>query len=179
MLFAVDPRNLRLSLSATCVLFVWLLSTTPALAQSPQLIGQYRDWGAYAFTEGSSRVCYMISVPKAKAPANVRRGDTYLIITHRSSNTVRDEVSVTAGYAYRPDSTVNAQIGPRTFELFTKDNTAWLYNDGEERQMVQAMKGGSDLIIKGTSSRGTLTTDRYSLIGFTAAYTAISKACGL
>jgi hypothetical protein len=35
------------------------------------------------------------------------------------------------------------------------------------------------MIVKGTSSRGTLTTDTYSLSGFTAAFNAISKACGL
>jgi hypothetical protein len=33
------------------------------------------------------------------------------------------------------------------------------------------------MVIKGTSSRGTLTTDTYSLAGFTAAYNAIEQAC--
>jgi hypothetical protein len=31
--------------------------------------------------------------------------------------------------------------------------------------------------VQGTSSRGTLTTDTYSLSGFSAAYDAISEAC--
>ena len=35
------------------------------------------------------------------------------------------------------------------------------------------------MVVKGTSSRDTLTTDTYSLIGFTKAYRAIGKACGL
>ena len=33
------------------------------------------------------------------------------------------------------------------------------------------------MVVKGTSSRGTVTTDTYSLRGFTAAYDAISGAC--
>jgi hypothetical protein len=35
------------------------------------------------------------------------------------------------------------------------------------------------MIITGFSSRGTKTIDTYSLSGFTAAYTAIGKACGV
>ncbi|MGB1026239.1 MAG: invasion associated locus B family protein, partial [Rhodospirillaceae bacterium] len=39
------------------------------------------------------------------------------------------------------------------------------------------MKRGRDMIVKGTSSRGTVTTDTYSLSGVTAAMNAIDKAC--
>ena len=46
-----------------------------------------------------------------------------------------------------------------------------------DKQLVQAMKAGSELIVKGTSGRGTATTDTYSLGGFTAAMAAIDKAC--
>ncbi len=34
------------------------------------------------------------------------------------------------------------------------------------------------MVVKGTSSRGTLTTDTYSLTGFSAALQSIDKACG-
>ena len=40
------------------------------------------------------------------------------------------------------------------------------------------MKSGKQLIVRGTSSRGTATTDTYSLAGFTAALAASDKACG-
>ena len=40
------------------------------------------------------------------------------------------------------------------------------------------MKAGKQLIVRGTSSRGTATTDTYSLAGFSAALAAIDKACG-
>ena len=38
------------------------------------------------------------------------------------------------------------------------------------------MKGGLAMIVAGISSRGTLTTDTYSLNGFPAAYDAIPRA---
>jgi len=43
--------------------------------------------------------------------------------------------------------------------------------------LVDAMKKGERLIIEGTSSKGTLTKDTYSLKGFSAAYRAISSKC--
>ena len=43
--------------------------------------------------------------------------------------------------------------------------------------MVQAMRRGNELVFKGTSERGTLTTDSYSLKGVTAAMKAIDRAC--
>ena len=39
------------------------------------------------------------------------------------------------------------------------------------------MKKGSNLVVKGTSQRGTETTDSYSLTGITAGMAAIDKAC--
>jgi hypothetical protein len=42
---------------------------------------------------------------------------------------------------------------------------------------VTALKGGSSLVVKGTSGRGTQTTDTYSLAGVTAAMAAIDTAC--
>ncbi|MGH6662046.1 MAG: invasion associated locus B family protein [Rhodospirillales bacterium] len=44
--------------------------------------------------------------------------------------------------------------------------------------MVQAMVKGAQMTVKGTSNRGTVTADVYSLNGFTAAYKAIGQACG-
>jgi hypothetical protein len=46
-----------------------------------------------------------------------------------------------------------------------------------ERRLVAAMKGGSTMIVKGTSARGNLTTDTYSLSGVTAAVNRINQLC--
>ncbi|MDP6574148.1 MAG: hypothetical protein QGI63_04470 [Rhodospirillales bacterium] len=45
--------------------------------------------------------------------------------------------------------------------------------------MVGAMKRGLEMVVRGTSSRSTLTEDTYLLSGFTAAHAAIAKACGV
>ena len=42
---------------------------------------------------------------------------------------------------------------------------------------MAALKAGTTLVVRGTSQRGTNTTDTYSLRGVTAAMTEIDKAC--
>jgi len=43
--------------------------------------------------------------------------------------------------------------------------------------MITAMKRGSKMLVVGTSSRGTVTTDTYSLSGFTKTKSTIDKTC--
>ena len=151
----------------------------PALAQGIQRIGQFADWNAYQFTENGNVGCYMASVPK-KAEGNYKkRGDIFAIVTHRPAESRRDEVSFIAGYAFKKDTSVEVVIGGETFKLFTQDDGAWAPDKEADAALVTAMIKGRDMVVKGVSSRGTNTTDTYSLSGFTKAYQAINKACGL
>ena len=75
------------------------------------------------------------------------------------------------------DSDAVVEIDGKKFTLFTHQDGAWAKNSEADGNLVQAMKKGTRMIIRGTSSRNTKTVDTYSLIGFTAAHTAIGKAC--
>ena len=68
-------------------------------------------------------------------------------------------------------------IGETAFKMFTDAGHAFAYDTKIDGTIVKAMIQGARMIIKGTSSSGTQTTDTYSLKGFTAAYKAINKAC--
>jgi hypothetical protein len=57
------------------------------------------------------------------------------------------------------------------------DEAAWLASMDDEPAFVEALKAGATLVVHGTSTRGTETTDTYSLAGVTAAMGAIDKAC--
>ena len=50
-------------------------------------------------------------------------------------------------------------------------------NSDVDKQLIEAMKKGERLIIKGSSVNGFDTKDIYSLNGFNAAYKAISTKC--
>ncbi|MCU0838077.1 MAG: invasion associated locus B family protein [Rhodospirillales bacterium] len=150
----------------------------PALAQ-PQEIGRFGDWTAFTDGSGPKKICFIGSSPKKAEGAYTARGQTYMLITHRPAEKAVGEVSVEAGYAYKAGSDVAADIDGKSFKLFTQGGNAWAQNAQADRALVQALRAGKQLVVKGTSSRGTLTTDTYSLTGFTAAYDAITKACAV
>lgn len=147
-------------------------------AQSVTTLGQFNDWTAYTMTENGKKVCYVASQPKKDEGNYSRRGDIYVLVTHRPSDKQFNVVTVYAGYAYRPGSSVELSIDQTKFELFTEGETAWAH-DEMDRRIVQEMRKGSSMVVRGTSARGTGTKDSYSLKGITAALSKINEACGV
>jgi invasion protein IalB len=144
----------------------------------PTLLGQYADWGAYAAASGG-KVCYALATPSSTrtTPPNRPRDPVYLFISTRPAENVHNEVSVIIGYALKPDSEVNVEIGNNKFVMYTKADGAWISNAAEEARMVETMRKGSDIVVSGTSARGTQSTDRYSLKGLSQALDRIAKDC--
>jgi invasion protein IalB len=153
-------------------------AAAPGGAQ-PHLLGQYGDWGAYSATSGGGKVCYALATPSSTrtTPANRPRAAVYLFISTRPGENVHNEVSVIIGYQLKADSEVNVEIGNNKFVMYTKADGAWLSNAAEEARMVETMRKGSDIVISGTSARGTHSTDRYSLKGLSQALDRAAKEC--
>ncbi|MQX35947.1 invasion associated locus B family protein [Roseospira navarrensis] len=149
----------------------------PAQAQEVKTIGKFRDWTAYTHDEGGNTVCYVATRPTEEEGNYTRRDEVFAIVSHRPAEGARNVVSFIAGYEFKDGSEVSVSVdGRRDFTLFTHGDAAWAY-DEDDAKLVDAMKAGSQMVVKGTSSRGTLTTDSYSLMGFTNAHSAISSAC--
>ena len=176
MIRTVRPLLVAISLTA---LLIALVALPVARAQGIKTIGIFGDWSAFQFSEDGNPACYMSSEP-TKATGNYKkRGEVFAIVTHRPAEKRISEVSIIAGYTYQKDSAVQVAIGTQGFELFTQDDGAWAPDAATDKKLVRAMKKGNRMVVKGTSSRGTPTTDTFSLTGFTKAYNAIGKACGL
>ena len=150
-----------------------------ANASKPRLLGTFGDWRAYTFTENGNKVCYMAAEEKTQVGDYTSRGDIYALITHRPAEKTRDVFSYIAGYSYKSGSEVTIKVNGSTYKLFTQDETAWAADAAADRALVAAIRSGSTMVVKGTSKRGTLTTDTFSLSGSTKAYNTISKECGL
>ena len=67
------------------------------------------------------------------------------------------------------------KIDQSSFEFFGQEDGAWTKN--KDKEVISAMQKGMTMIIQGYSSRGTLTSDTYTLKGFTAAFNKLSKDC--
>lgn len=148
-----------------------------ALAASPKVIGEYGDWIAYYYRDNAGPVCYMASTPKKDEGKYTQRGDIYIVVTHRPNEKSFNVVNINAGYTYKAKSKAVLKIGAQTFSLFTDADKAWAVNSKEDKDIVDAMKRGSRMIVDGESFKGTKTKDTYSLKGFSSAYKAISNKC--
>lgn len=148
-----------------------------AAAAAPQMIGEYGDWVAYYYRDNAGPVCYMASTPKKDEGKYTKRGDIFVVVTHRPHENSYDVVNINAGYTYKKNAPVELKIGAKTFRLFTDGDKAWTIKDKDDKDIVAAMKRGSRMIVDGVSARGTKTKDTYSLRGFTSAYRAISNKC--
>jgi hypothetical protein len=82
-----------------------------------------------------------------------------------------------AGYTFKQGSEPVVTINRRKYKFYTEGDAAWVFQK-DESELVKQMKAGSTMVVQGTSSRGTLTTDTYSLSGITASLQAIDKECG-
>ena len=159
------------------VSLVLCLGGSSVLASEPEQLGVFRHWSAWRAGSGDDAVCFMHSTPRRARGKYKSRGDISLDVSRRPAAGVSGEVSVTAGYVYKEKSDVAVQIDSRKFELVTDSDMAFARDSETDAKLVTAMKKGSRLTVIGYSSRGTKTTDTYSLSGFTAAHRAISEAC--
>lgn len=155
------------------------LICTTAYAASPEKIGDYKDWTAYHFSESGGQVCYMVSKPKTSKGNYSKRGDIFAVITHRPNEKSKNVFSFIAGYDFKAGSEVRASIGKQNFTLFTQGDSAWASDTATDNKIANAVRRGSTLVVKGTSSRGTDTVDTFGLGGSSAAYKAISTKCGI
>ncbi len=148
-----------------------------AWSAQPTETGVFKDWRAYSFADAGGKICYIVSVPQKQEGKYKRRGDVFFLVTHRPEGQVFDEVSIITGYTYKKGSEPKAKIGGSQFAFYSEGDAAWAFRK-DESKLIGAMKKGRRMIITGVSSRGTLTTDTYSLSGVTAGLRHIDKECG-
>jgi invasion protein IalB len=164
---------LSVALSALVVVPAIAQQRAPAAAaqtQGPRRLGDFQDWIAAVHTEAGQKVCYAFTRASRTDPA---REGVIMTVTHRAAS--RDQVALSAQYAYPRNAAVTVAVGSRELAFYTGGNSAFA-RDG--RAAVAAFRGGATAVSRGprAGGRGTA-TDTFSLTGFTAAYEAISQEC--
>ncbi|PLX43243.1 MAG: hypothetical protein C0605_04360 [Hyphomicrobiales bacterium] len=148
----------------------------PADAKA-NFLGQHEAWAAYSNGSGNKLTCFVVSQPISTLPKNVNRDPVFFMITHWPREKTYHQVSVITGYPYKKGSVATVTVGADKFNLYTMKDGAWVEHHSTEIRMVRAMKAGAKMTVKGTSWRGTVTTDTYSLSGITAALAQLQKEC--
>jgi hypothetical protein len=172
--------------SAAAVLFAGIAAiatAVPAAADNPTLLGVSKNWGAYTVGNGPDKVCYALSQPRSTAPKKAKRDPIFFLINDWPGRRARAEPEVVPGYKYKDGSPVTAEVSGNKYTFFTKNDgdagSAWVKEVIDEQHLIDNMQRGDELVITGTSARGTLTRDTYSLDGLSDALTKIHTACNM
>jgi hypothetical protein len=147
----------------------------------PDLVGSFMDWHVYSAGAGANHMCYALSEPKQTVPGGLRRDKPFFLISSWPGRRVANEPSVVPGFQYRAGTKVELQIGGDKFQFFTKNDGgtggAWMEVPEDEKKLIDTMKRGSNMTITGTSARGTLVKDSFSLSGISTALAKVADAC--
>jgi Invasion associated locus B (IalB) protein len=156
----------------------------------PLLVASFGDWGVYQTQAAKGRVCYTLAQPKERAPAELKRDPAYAFISDRPGEGVRNEISFIMGFDVAAaseaasdakkkgaDKEAMAMVGDQSFDLLAKTSNLWVKNAAKEGQLIDEMRKGSTLQVKAASKKGNVTTDTYSLKGFSQALERVQKDC--
>ena len=162
-----------------------LLAASHAFAAGtqPSLLGTFKSWSAYEAGLGDSKVCYALSRPTSSEPAKIKRDLPFFLINDWPGRHSKGEPEIVPGFQYRDGSNVTAQLGTDTLTFFTKNDGgtggAWVEAQVDEERLVTLMKSAAEAVVSGTSRRGTVVRDTYSLAGFGDALDKVHAACGM
>jgi hypothetical protein len=153
----------------------------PAAAEGaqPSLLGMFGDWGAYTASPGGKKICFALAKPSKSetTPPNRPRDPAFLFVSSRPAEKVKDEVSIIIGYGFKPNSDATLELAGASYAMYTQADGAWVKNAAEEAKLIDAMRKGGDVTIKGTSARGTGTLDVFSLKGLAQALDKVGEEC--
>ena len=167
----------------SCLLALFSVSAeaqgNPAMLDPKQVkqIGVFDDWTAYIYETKKDKVCYVAAMPFKSSGEYTRRGDVFLMVSHRPKEDMFDVLTVVAGYMYMPRSEAVFRVGKAKVSLFTHEDTAWAKNLRTDREIAEEMNKSVRATLRGTSIENFETYDTFSLKGFNNAMDAINRLC--
>jgi len=171
-------RNVLLVVAA---LFVAVPSAVAAEAAT--LLGVFDSWSAYSAGDGASKTCYVLSKPRAVQPRGAKRGPIFLMVSDWPARKAKAEPQIVYGYPTKEGGAASLGIGGDKYTFFMRDvqadGSGWLQSLADNTKLIEDMRQGVTAVAKGLSKRGTVTTDTYSLAGFSAALDKAHSTCGM
>ena len=160
------------------IILFWLICNIAHTPEELKSVGKFKDWETFILLKEGNKICFAQSIPVVRAPKKLKRDPSRLFVSFRPSVNIKNEISVTNGYAFKSEAPVTEKSGKRSYDLFSKGRFAWVIDNEDEAKLITTMKKASRLMIIGNSDKGEQTTDHYSMMGFTKAYNSAKKSCG-
>ena len=159
------------------ILFSFFICSVSYGEENLKSIGKFKDWESFVLSQEGNKICFAQSIPVVRAPKKLKREPSRLFISFRPNENIKNEISVTNGYEFKPKAPVAAKSGKKSYDLFSKGRFAWVVDNEDEAKLILTMKKASRLMIIGNTNNGDQTTDHYSMMGFTKAYNTAKKSC--
>jgi hypothetical protein len=154
----------------------------PVAADNATLLGVAKNWKAFSTGTGSDKVCYAIATPTSSEPKKAHRDAIGFLVNDWPDKKARAQPEIVPGYKYKDGSQVTVEIGSDKFTFYTSNDggagSAWM-KTSEEGRLIDAMQRGSEAIVTGISTHGTMTHDTYSLGGMADALAKAHSACAM
>ena len=167
-----------MSIKKTSLIIILLFTFGIANAEENlKSLGKFKDWESFVLLNEGVKVCFAQSIPIVRAPKKIKRDSSRLFVSFRPAENIKNEISVTNGYEFKPKAPVTAKSGKRSYSLFSKGRFAWTQDKEEDQKLISTMRKASRLMIIGNTDKGEQTTDHYSMMGFTKAYNTAKKSC--
>lgn len=166
-----------MTLALTALAALLSTTTTTAAMQDATAVATYRDWIVYKADIGGDTVCYAVTEPTDRDPANVDHGEVYFAVSTWKSGKADLQPSLLAGYDLRESPSPLIRIGSNRWQMFTAGDEAFIESNDDEDRLVSDMRRGADMRVSAMSDRGTNTEYTFSLYGITNALERVEREC--
>ena len=159
------------------IILFFIIFNNVSAEENLKSLGKFKDWESFVLSQEGNKICFAQSAPVLRAPKKLKRNPSRLFVSFRPKENIKNEISVTNGYTFKDKAPVTAKSGKKSYDLFSKDNFAWVVDNDDESKLITTMKKASRLMIIANTNKGDQTTDHYSMMGFTKAYNIARKSC--
>lgn len=151
------------------------LFASPAFAE-PTAVGRFKDWAVFTEKSGDDLICYAATEASSKSPSRANHGAVWYYVTSWKSGKAKAQPSIKVGFDFKEGSSPKAKVGRSIWTLFPAGGEAFA-EDADDPAIVSALRAGANLVVEGTSARGTSVSYKFSLSGSASAIDKAAEAC--
>ncbi len=156
-------------------------AASPGISQTSDvtLLGTHGAWQAITDTTGGGLICVAISVAISSTGGTDQTRDGVVFVGHDPATSLFGALTFDTGVTQDNVLDVTLSIGGREWRLDgIRGDSAFSLDEEQQIEIVTAIKAGEEMRLEATNRSGDVFTDTYVLVGATAAFADIDRACG-
>ncbi len=145
---------------------------------TPKQVKKFSAWAVYKYKLNNHLVCYALSAPISVSGSKLSKSRSYFLISRRPDLASNDdnllEPQFLSGYKLKANSNVklnviSKQIKGKDFNMYVRNECAWLHLPRQERDLINSMQKGAKLNATAISDKNIKTSYSFSLMGLVKA----------